>query len=200
MPRSSSSPSALGIALLGQLTRRPRTGYELARSMERPVGYFWSAHHGQIYPELARLEAAGLVRHEVVEGAGPRPTKRYAATAAGTAALREWVVSDFDPGPARDLEHLRVWSLWTVDRHAARGLVRQLRERRSAQVADWERQREEVAAQAGADDPSSPEFASLMSVEGGVRTARALVEWCDWMLERLAGAGVEPPAPPQGRS
>jgi DNA-binding PadR family transcriptional regulator len=185
MAESSSTPSALGIALLGQLARRPQTGYELARGMERPVGYFWSAHHGQIYPELARLEAAGLVGHEVVEGAGPRPTKRYAVTPSGLAALRRWVVSEFDPGPVRDLEHLRVWSLWTVDSDAARGLVHQLRERRTAQVADWERQRDEVAAEPGAHDPSSPVFASLMSVEGGVRTARALVDWCDWMLERL---------------
>ena len=186
MSPAASTVSSLGHALLGLLARRPSTGYELARRMDRPVGYFWTAHHGQIYPELARLEGAGLVAHELIEGAGPRPTKRYAVTPAGLAALREWVASEFDPGPVRDLEQLRVWSLWTVAPYEARTLVRALRERRAGQLADWERQREEVAAEPGADDPASPVFASLMSLEGGVRVAAALLGWCDLMLDRLA--------------
>ena len=69
MPTESSTPSNLGCALLGLLARSPSTGYDLARRMERPVGYFWSARHSQIYPELAKLERAGLVSHEVVDGA-----------------------------------------------------------------------------------------------------------------------------------
>jgi DNA-binding PadR family transcriptional regulator len=185
MASTASIPSNLGLALLGQLARAPLTGYQLARSMESPVGYFWSAHHGQIYPELARLEAGGLVRHEVVDGPGPRPTKRYAVTPAGMEALRSWVASPFEPGPVRDREHLRIWSLWTVDRPAALDLLTQLRSRRAGQLTDWERQRAELAAEEGADDPGSPVFASLVSVEGGIRTARALVEWCDWALDRL---------------
>jgi DNA-binding PadR family transcriptional regulator len=186
MRESASTVSSLGHALLGLLARRPSTGYDLARRMDRPVGYFWSAHHGQIYPELARLEGAGLVEHELVDGAGPRPTKRYAVTPAGLAALRAWVASDFDPGPVRDLEQLRVWSLWTVAPEEARSLVRALRERRVGQLADWEHQRAEVAAEPGSADPSDPLFASLMSLEGGVRVAAALVDWCDLMLDRLA--------------
>jgi DNA-binding PadR family transcriptional regulator len=186
MSESASTVSSLGHALLGLLARRASTGYDLARRMDRPVGYFWTAHHGQIYPELARLERAGLVEHQLIEGAGPRPTKRYAVTPAGLAALREWVAGEFDPGPVRDLEQLRVWSLWTVAPEEARTLVRGLRARRAGQLADWERQRDEAAAEPGAADPASPAFASLMSLEGGVRVAAALVDWCDLMLDRLA--------------
>ena len=73
--RSRSTPSNLGCALLGLLARSPPTGYDLAKRMERPVGYFWTANHSQIYPELSRLEEAGLVDHTVIEGAGPRPPR-----------------------------------------------------------------------------------------------------------------------------
>jgi DNA-binding PadR family transcriptional regulator len=180
-----STPSNLGCALLGLLARAPSTGYDLARRMQRPVGYFWSARHSQIYPELARLEEAGLVSHEVVDGAGPRPTKRYAVTPDGMAALRSWVASEIEHQPVRDLETLRLWSVWTVEPETARALVRQARTRHEEALRAYE---EELAALSGrpeAQDRSHPLFASALTLEGGVRTRRAAVEWCDWMLERL---------------
>src|SRR5690242_18109513 len=132
MADSPSIPSHLGCAVLGLLARRPRTGYDLAKAMERPVGHFWTAQHSQIYPELARLEAAGLVEHEVVEGAGPRPTKRYAVTPAGLGSLRAWVASEAEPQAVRDLETLRLWSVWIVEPDVGRGLVHAARARHSA--------------------------------------------------------------------
>ncbi len=178
-------PGNLGFALLGLLARRPSTGYDLARRLERPVGYFWTARHSQIYPELARLEEGGLVRHEVVDGAGPKPTKRYAVTAVGLAALAEWVASPLQAQPVRDLETLRVWSLWAAEPAAARALVSSIRERRAAALEDYRRQRDELVGQAGVDDPGSPVFASHATLEAGVRGAQAAVEWCDWLLGRL---------------
>src|SRR6476646_1735266 len=65
----------LGYALLGLLARQPRWGYDLARRMQEPIGYFWHANHSQIYPELAALETDGLVTHEVVQQ-WDRPDKK----------------------------------------------------------------------------------------------------------------------------
>jgi DNA-binding PadR family transcriptional regulator len=186
MPRRASTPSNLGFAVLGLLARRESTGYELSRRMERPVGYFWTAVHSQVYPELARLEGAGLVRHAVVEGAGPRPTKRYAATPAGLHALREWVSSEMEPQPVRDLETLRLWSIWTVDAEAARSLVAQARSRHVATLEAYQRELAEIVDTPQARDRGHPSFASRLTLHGGVLSRRAAVEWCDWMLEQLA--------------
>ena len=60
--------STLGFALLGLLARQPRTGYELSQALRRPIGYFWTAGHSQVYPELARLDAAGYISHTVIDG------------------------------------------------------------------------------------------------------------------------------------
>ncbi|MGI9157061.1 MAG: PadR family transcriptional regulator, partial [Marmoricola sp.] len=105
----STSPrvSSLGHALLGLLARQDATGYDLAQQMRHPVGYFWEAGHSQIYPELARLERAGLVGHAVVEGRGPRPTKRYSLTDAGRQVQVAWLEATMRPEPSRDLQTLR---------------------------------------------------------------------------------------------
>ncbi|HET9021532.1 MAG TPA: PadR family transcriptional regulator [Ornithinibacter sp.] len=177
--------STLGFAILGLLARRASTGYELARRMERPVGWFWTARHSQIYPELARLAAAGLVDHEDVAGAGPRQTKRYAVTPAGLDALRSWVGSDLEPQAVRDLEVLRLWSVWTVEPEVARSLVRQARGDHAARLTAYEQELADVSADPASRDRADPAFASRVTLEGGVRTRRAAVEWCDWLLAEL---------------
>lgn len=177
--------STLGVALLGVLARAPSTGYDLARLMRRPVGYFWSANHSQIYPELARLERDGLVDHEVIDGAGPRPTKRYAVTSAGLEALRAFVAADVEPGPVRDLETLKLWSVWAVSPPVARELIGQLRAAHAQRLDAYASELAEVNSRADSRDTRSPEFASRLTLEGGVRSRRAAVEWCDWMLSQF---------------
>ena len=39
----------------------PHSGYEVKQLVDHSARFFWAASYGQIYPELRRLEAAGLV-------------------------------------------------------------------------------------------------------------------------------------------
>ncbi len=183
-----SAPSTLGHAILGLLARRPSTGYELARRLDRPVGWFWTARHSQIYPELARLTADGLVRYAESDGRGPRRNKRYRITAAGTRALRAWVVAPHEPQPVRDLETLRLWSLWTVAPAEAVTVVERARVGHAEVLAAYQVELAELAHDPKAQDPGDPAFASRLTLEGGVRTRTAAVEWCDWMLAELGSA------------
>lgn len=78
--------STLSYALIGALSTKSRTGYELAQHMRTPIAYMWAAQHSQIYPELNRLADAGLIAGTVIPGRGPRNTKRYAITDSGRRA------------------------------------------------------------------------------------------------------------------
>src|SRR5262252_5538583 len=87
-------------ALLGVLKDRPLTGYDLVRYFQGTLGFLWSAPQSQIYPELRRMEAAGLVT-ATVKPRGQRAQKRiYSVTDAGMAELRRWA-TDFMPLPAQ---------------------------------------------------------------------------------------------------
>src|ERR687888_2594756 len=87
-------------ALLGVLKDKPLTGYDLVRHFQGTVGFLWSAPQSQIYPELRRMEAAGLVKARVAPR-GQRAQKRiYSVTDKGMAELRRWA-TDFMPLPAQ---------------------------------------------------------------------------------------------------
>jgi DNA-binding PadR family transcriptional regulator len=76
-------------AVLGLLATQPGTGYELTQRFDASLGNAWHASHSQIYPELARLQEAGMV--EVV-GEGARRSRTYGVTAAGQEELRRWLL------------------------------------------------------------------------------------------------------------
>ncbi|MGX1808986.1 PadR family transcriptional regulator [Nocardia sp. NPDC055321] len=94
---------ALQFAILTALTDREAGGFELARRFDRVYGYFWSASHQQIYKELDRLHAAGLVTEvPQPERPGRGQPKQFAITPAGTDALREWIGEIDEPTHPRE--------------------------------------------------------------------------------------------------
>jgi DNA-binding PadR family transcriptional regulator len=95
--------STTDYALLGLLTVRPMSGYELKQFAEQSVGHFWSESYGQIYPALQRLARAGYIRQlkpDAESGAtasrGGRERRTYALNPSGKKALEAWL-----PEPAR---------------------------------------------------------------------------------------------------
>ena len=48
--------NTLRYILLGLLSKKKMTGYELNQSFKNEIGEFWQAKHSQIYPELAKME------------------------------------------------------------------------------------------------------------------------------------------------
>jgi len=72
----------LRLYLLKLLEESPRHGYEVIRLLQDRFLVVYSPSPGTIYPRLARLEADGLVTHEVIKG-----KKVYSLTDAGRAEL-----------------------------------------------------------------------------------------------------------------
>src|SRR5215813_12916159 len=114
--------SLLGYALLSLLARATLSGYDLAREMRKPHAFFFGQGHvSQIYPELARLEMAGLVTVKTVEQQGRPDKKVYALSPAGLAELRAWLVEPTPMTEPRSAFLIKAHSLWLAD--AAQALI-----------------------------------------------------------------------------
>src|ERR671914_335683 len=79
--------------VLGMLRLGKKTGYEIKSLVDVSTRFFWAASYGQIYPELKRLEQAGLIegREDATSG---RRRRAYELTPAGREALHDWLTSD----------------------------------------------------------------------------------------------------------
>ena len=96
---SSLSPTAR--VILGLLAWQPRTGYEIKQVTDQLTRFFWGASYGQIYPELRRLEAAGLVASRE-EPRGRVPRRIFSLTEAGQEALAGWLEETDESYEVRD--------------------------------------------------------------------------------------------------
>jgi PadR family transcriptional regulator AphA len=163
--------------LIGLLAREgPMTGYELTKAFDRSVNFVWHAVQGQIYPELARLAAAGLIRQT---STGPRGAKRFEATEEGVAELRRWIT---DVEPARGIRNetlLRVFFAYLVDPTDAEAFLRREADEYRRQLANLE----SIAAECPPTTPS--ERASGLTLDAGIRVLRARVEWAQAAINEV---------------
>src|SRR5438552_34801 len=84
-------PTAVTPVVLGLLAHGPRSGYDIKATVDRSTRFFWAASYGQIYPELRRLEHAGLIEGEDAPR-GERERRVYRLTPAGRGALVDWLL------------------------------------------------------------------------------------------------------------
>ncbi|MBO1331339.1 PadR family transcriptional regulator [Streptomyces sp. VRA16 Mangrove soil] len=125
--------------LLGLLTRRPYSGYDLRKWLETEGQFLWArAHHSQIYRKLAQMEADGWVRHEVDAREGRPDAKVYRLTERGHEVLLEWVRSPYEP-PSRfqEIDFIARFSVTgPLDKAAAIRLVETELAHRRKQIAE----------------------------------------------------------------
>ena len=83
-------------AILGLLSVRPWSAYELTGQMKRGLRYTWPRTETRIYQEPRNLVAHGLATAHA-EANGKRRRTVYAITTKGRRALSEWLEQPADP-------------------------------------------------------------------------------------------------------
>lgn len=80
-------------ALLGLLSHEDLSGYDIKKHVKGGLNNFWDIGYGQIYPELKKLETAGLVccRPETSDSGAVK--KKYSITDEGREELKIWLKS-----------------------------------------------------------------------------------------------------------
>jgi PadR family transcriptional regulator, regulatory protein AphA len=82
---------SISYALLGFLSWRPHTGYDLKKLLSDSLSFYWTGNNAQIYRSLTDLHREELVTQEVQIQDKYPPRKVYTITDKGRHALRAWV-------------------------------------------------------------------------------------------------------------
>lgn len=140
---------ALRHAILAALSRGvPRTGYELNASFSDDNDRAWHASPSQVYSELTKMEAAGLI--EISERT-ERGRTSYAITGSGLDELRDWLMREEPDHSIRDDSMLRLVTLWVLDDTTAGHLIdeevsfQRKRQRSLSHLLElWDKEREDT--------------------------------------------------------
>lgn len=178
-PAEQATPSLTptGRVILGMIAFGRQTGYDIKQLVDRSVRYFWAASYGQIYPELRRLEAQGLITGRP-EPSGGRSRTVYELTEAGRRSLDGWLTGDGDVG--WELRDEGMLKLFFSDLTDPEHRLENIRAMRSVQ----ERKREQLL-ELHAKVPEMPP-GPRMTLELGLGTTSWLIEWCKTAEARLS--------------
>lgn len=78
-------------AILVLLESEGGTGYDIVKSFNQGLGFFWNATHQQVYKELKKLNADRLLECKIEERVGRPDKKYYVLTQAGRDHLKSWL-------------------------------------------------------------------------------------------------------------
>jgi PadR family transcriptional regulator AphA len=82
------------IAILGYLSWKPFSGYDLKKIISESELFYWSGNNNQIYNSLIRLHKEGLVTQQVQYQENLPAKKIYTITGQGLEKLRQWTLAN----------------------------------------------------------------------------------------------------------
>ncbi|MGW2687641.1 PadR family transcriptional regulator [Streptomyces sp. NPDC001414] len=179
---------ALRNALMAALLEGEASGYDLAKGFDATVANFWSATPQQLYRELDRMEAEGLVTARVVEQER-RPTKRlFSLTDAGRREVRAYTAEPpARPAAVRDELLVKVQCADAGDMAAVRAAVAGRMELATAKLARYERIRQRLLAGRSEEAyfAEAERIGPYLTLLRGMSFERENLRWGELALRRL---------------
>jgi DNA-binding PadR family transcriptional regulator len=188
---------ALRHAVLAALLDGEYSGYQLTKIFDVGVSNFWYAAPQQLYAELTKLEADGLVAGREVAQQG-RPNKRvFTVTEAGAGELAAFAAAPPKPLLIRDDLAVRVHAVDLLDPAPVIAQLHERAEEAAAKLALFEKMLTRMRGELDEESflREGDRIGPYLSCLGGCRLEREIRDWClqtaRTLSERAAHTGRE---------
>ncbi|MEU4313575.1 PadR family transcriptional regulator [Nocardia sp. NPDC024068] len=166
-------------AILGLLSIRPMSGYELKKVIDESVAHFWTSDQSQVYRTLADLVDSGLAdRRTVVQEERPN-MHIHSLTESGSAELDAWLASPLRTPPTRDPFLVRLFFADRLPPDRIRDLLQARRRELSEHLATLE------AITVPDEAADIGQTLRLATLDYGRTVAEAELAWLDTTRRRL---------------
>jgi DNA-binding PadR family transcriptional regulator len=179
-------------AILGFLSFKPFSGYDLKKAFDSSVQHFWPANQSQIYRTLAELEEQGFIDKEVISREDRLDMKVYSIAASGRQELHRWLSTPLPPQDYREPFLIQVYFGGRLSDDEMINLlqreIRAVEERLALYVSIYKMNAEKIKDY---DDPRSF-FLSLLTLEYGIASNQTALEWLKRAEKRLQSGDYSP--------
>lgn len=183
-------------AVMATLLDGKASGYDLAKAFDASVANFWMCTPQQLYRELDRMEADGLVEARTVEQER-RPNKRlFSLTGKGLEALAEFTEAQHKPTAIRD-ELLVAVMAADSNAEAVKASLRERKQWAEAKIARYERLKAKLLGERTEEEflGEAERVGPYLTLLRGLSFERDNVRWCARCLTVLERRGARLDAP-----
>lgn len=186
---------ALRYALLGFLSLRALSGYDLKRLFDTSVRHFWTADQAQIYRTLAQLAEEGLVEVRVIEQDKRPDRKEHRVTKAGLAELEAWLRSPLESVPVREPFLLRLFFAGRLPKEEVSALLSARRAEAEELLSVLEGLLADVSVRLSGRTPDQSQRLQLATLDNGIRHVRTELEWLESLGAQIKALRKRPNQP-----
>jgi PadR family transcriptional regulator AphA len=178
-------------AILGLLSIRPFTSYELAQQMDRTVSWFWPRAASLVYEEPKKLAAAGLATSQL-SFTGDRRSTTYQITSAGRKALADWLDTPAAGMRMQFEAMIKVAFADAGDINQLRTAIRDIRSDAEARLTELRDRSTQYASTGGPFPGRLP----VVAITGKLLIGQyeAVVRWAQWAEDAIGEWGGVTPA------
>ncbi len=173
---------SLSHAIATILIKTPRTGYELSKEFNEKVSYYWQATSQQIYRELARMEAQGLVAVEVIPQQGRPDKKVYSITEKGRKELIEWIAQPSESSATREELLVKIKAGFLVPPRVLINEIERHRQAHQAKLATYHALERQIPDREYLD---REEIYLYLTLRCGIAYESMWLSWCEETLKTL---------------
>ncbi len=181
--------------ILGLLSIEPhQSGYDIRKTIQGSIGYFWGESYGQIYPTLKRLADEGLIVPRKSTSTARPQRLEYSLTTAGHACLNAWLAVPYRDDPPRDEFLLKLFFGREAAPSVSIGHIREFQDKNRRLLSTLQ-EIETVGRARNANHPHFPFW--MLTLTYGVAQIRAALEWSESALATLTIAERDAAPNPQ---
>jgi DNA-binding PadR family transcriptional regulator len=179
-------------AILGFLSFKPLSGYDLKKAFDNSVQHFWPANQSQIYRTLAELDEQGHITKEVIPREERLDMKIYSITESGRTELHRWLSTPLPPQDTREPFLIQLFFGGRLNDSELLNLLQQELKSVEERLVVYTTIYATTVEQATHISDPRPFFLSLLTLEYGLVSHQTYVEWLRGVIERIQTKNYSP--------
>lgn len=176
----------LKYAILGLINRKAMTGYDLMKEFNIDLVNFWHAQHSQLYPELKKLTAEGLITYETVLQGEKLEKKLYSITDEGKKVFLSWLAQQdlLEPTP-KDIFRLKAYFIESMTKQDMLKQFHYQLDQRKEKLKKLEATMLHHPYAKKIADIISPLYGDYIVLKGAIMRERTNIEWLTQCIKEI---------------
>lgn len=171
-------------AILGLLSKKDMSGYDITGEFKEEIGQFWSAKHSQIYIELKKLLSENLISQYIEMSGEKLERKMYRLTSEGKKELEQWlVVPDETIETEKDVFILKLYFIKHIPKDKVEALFRNQFNIRSAKLAYLREHYQQIFGEQHPLEIDADQLGHYFVLTKAVSREESYVKWLEQSLE-----------------
>jgi DNA-binding PadR family transcriptional regulator len=168
--------------ILGILSDKPRTGYEIQKLVKTSMGSFWDIAYSQIYPTLRMLEKEGFITKRLETNEREQNRKVYSITNEGILKLQGWLKEAAKPETFKFEVLLKIAF---GDQSSEDEIIKHIEELKARTIKQLENILSIEKEMKTHLNESERSFFSILTISLGKNLHRSAIEWADSAIKLI---------------